>query len=343
MDVQSLGSFCIPGLSFYLYATTFELMRGGRLTNVALLCLLALAFVSGWVAFELSGQPARATLVIHATAGVAIVLLVPWKALVSRRGLRRPRPMRWASLVLAFGVIVSLMFGFMHSFGRPDIGYLTAIDFHVGAALAVMPFVAWHVLARPSKLRASDLSRRNFLKAAALGGVAVLGVAALPAARRAPTGSFQAASAIPTQWMFDRTPEVDTTTWRLAVAGRTWTYEALSAFDDRVTSVLDCTGGWFSEQEWEGVWLHRLLPEGERGQASINIRSVTGYSRRFDIGDASSLLLATRLEGGTLESGHGFPLRLVVPGQRGFAWVKWVVAVDVDPVPWWWQPPFPLQ
>lgn len=40
----------------YLLATTFELMRGGgRLTNAALLCLLTLAFVSGWVAFELSG------------------------------------------------------------------------------------------------------------------------------------------------------------------------------------------------------------------------------------------------------------------------------------------------
>jgi len=52
-------------------------MRGGsRLTNVAVLSLLALAFISGWVAFELSGQPARATLVIHAAAGVAIVLLV---------------------------------------------------------------------------------------------------------------------------------------------------------------------------------------------------------------------------------------------------------------------------
>ena len=119
---------------------------GGRLTNLALLCLLTLAFFSGCVAFELSGQPARATLVIHAAAGVAIVLLVPWKALVARRGLRRPRALRWASLVLA-----------------------------------------------------------------------------------------------------------------------------------------------------------------------------------------------------PLETGHGFPVRLVVPGRRGFAWVKWVASVEPDAAPWWWQPPFPLQ
>src|SRR2546422_2223240 len=177
-------------------------VAAGRLTNLSLFFLLTVAFASGWLAFELSGQPARAILLVHAAAGVGIVLLVPWKSLVARRGLRRPRTMRWASLVLAAGLAVSLVFGFLHSFGRPDVGDLTAVDFHVGAALSVLPFVVWHVLARPAKLRPADLSRRNFLKGAALLASA-LGVAAVPAARRAPTGSFEAANAIPTQWMFD--------------------------------------------------------------------------------------------------------------------------------------------
>ena len=325
-------------------ATTFELMRGGgRLTNLALLCLLALAFVSGWVAFELSGQPARATLVIHAAAGVAIVLLVPWKSLVARRGLRRPRPLRWASLVLAIGVLISLVFGFVHSFGFPDIGYLTAIDFHVGAAICVLPFAIWHVLARPSKPRRADFSRRNFLKGATLAGVSLLGVAALPAARRAPTGSYESANAVPTQWMFDSAPAVDTSRWRLVAGGREWSYDDLNQFDDRITAVLDCTGGWYSKQEWSGVWLNRLLPAKVDGVSSVYVRSVTGYGRRFDIADASGMLLATRLDGAPLESGHGFPARLVVPGQHGFAWVKWVVSIETDSAPWWWQPPFPLQ
>jgi len=315
----------------------------GRLTNVALLCLLVAAFTSGWVAFELSGQPARAVLVIHAAAGVAMVLLVPWKALIARRGLRRPWPIRWASVVLAVGVLISLAFGFVHSFGRPDIGYLTAMDFHVGAALAVVPFVLWHVLARPAKLRAADLSRRNFLKGAALLGASGLGVLVLPGARRAPTGSFSAAYAIPTQWMFDVTQEVDVNTWSLQVAGRQLTYNYLLSFDDSVTAVLDCTGGWYSEQSWGGVWLHRLLPPGASAGSSINVRSETGYSRRFAIDDAPRLLLATRLDGTTLDAGHGFPVRLVVPGQRGFTWVKWVSSVDAEDLPYWWQPPFPLQ
>jgi DMSO/TMAO reductase YedYZ molybdopterin-dependent catalytic subunit len=315
----------------------------GRLTNVALLCLLALAFASGWVAFELSGQPARAILVIHAAAGVAIVLLVPWKSMIARRGLRRPRPLRWASLVLAAGLLVSLAFGFLHSFGRPVVGYLTALDFHIGAAVAVVPFVVWHLLARPAKLRPADLSRRNFLKGATLLGAAALGVVALPGARRAPTGSFKADDPIPTQWMFDSAPELGIDGWSLTVAGRSWTYDELGAFGDRVTAVLDCTGGWYSEQVWEGVWLHRLLPPGAAATASVNVRSVTGYSRRFAVADAPRLLLATRLGGSTLDSGHGFPVRLVVPGQRGFTWVKWVASVDADDLPWWWQPPFPLQ
>jgi DMSO/TMAO reductase YedYZ molybdopterin-dependent catalytic subunit len=314
----------------------------GRLVNVALLCLLALAFASGWVAFELSGQPARAILVIHAAAGVAIVLLVPWKSLVARRGLKRPRPMRWASLVVAAGVLVSLAFGFLHSFGRPDVGYLTAMDFHVGAALALLPFVVWHVLARPAKLRPADLSRRNFIKGAALFGASALGVVAVPSARRAPTGSFSAAYAIPTQWMFDVTPNIEVDGWGLPVAGKTWKYEQLLAFSDRVTAVLDCTGGWYSEQEWEGVWVDRLLPPGAAG-SSINFRSITGYSRRFAINDAPRLLLATRLEGRPLQAGNGFPVRLVVPGRRGFTWVKWVTAAETEDLPAWWQPPFPLQ
>ena len=313
-----------------------------RLTNLALLGLLSLAFATGWVAFELSGQPARAILLLHAAAGVGIVLLVPWKSLIARRGLGRNRSIRWASIVLAVGVVISLAFGFLHSFGRPDVGYLTAMDFHVGAAICVIPFLVWHVLARPARLRPTDLTRRNLLKGAALMGAAALGVAVLPGARRAPTGSYRAAQPVPTEWMFDSAQSLDVAGWSLSVAGRRLSYEELAGFDDRVTAVIDCTGGWYSEQVWEGVWLHRILPT-RTADLSLNVRSITGYSRRFAIEAAPRLLLATRVAGSPLEPGNGFPVRLVVPGQRGFTWVKWVASVDAEGLPSWWQPPFPLQ
>jgi molybdopterin-dependent oxidoreductase-like protein protein len=318
-------------------------VASGRLTNLSLFFLLALAFASGWLAFELSGQPARAILLLHAAAGVGIVLLVPWKSLIARRGLRRRHNLAWASLVLSLGLVVSIVFGVVHSAGHPNIGYLTAMDFHVGAALCVIPFLLWHLFARPLKLRAADLSRRNFLRGGALAGAAGLGVALLPSASRAPTGSFQAAYPVATQWMFDGVPEVDIALWRLDVAGRTWAYDELAGYSDRIAAVIDCTGGWYSEQVWEGVLLKRLLTGGVEGKASLNVTSITGYSRRFGLEDAGRLLLATRLAGGQLDAGHGYPVRLVVPGQRGFAWVKWVVAIEVDDQPWWWQPPFPLQ
>ncbi|WP_296367295.1 MULTISPECIES: molybdopterin-dependent oxidoreductase [unclassified Pseudonocardia] len=57
----------------------------------------------------------------------------------------------------------------------------------------------------------------------------------------------------------------------------------------------------------------------------------------------SPLLLATSAAGRPLSAGHGGPARLVVPGRRGFWWVKWVVAIETTDEPWWWQPPLPLQ
>jgi DMSO/TMAO reductase YedYZ molybdopterin-dependent catalytic subunit len=75
----------------------------------------------------------------------------------------------------------------------------------------------------------------------------------------------------------------------------------------------------------------------------VEVVSVTGYRRRFPIGSARHLLLATHAAGEPLSAGHGAPLRLVAPGRRGFWWVKWVTEVRVLAEPAWWQPPFPPQ
>ncbi|MBC8074729.1 MAG: molybdopterin-dependent oxidoreductase, partial [Chloroflexales bacterium] len=34
-----------------------------------------------------------------------------------------------------------------------------------------------------------------------------------------------------------------------------------------------------------------------------------------------------------LSHGHGAPARLVVPGERGFIWVKWLVAIELRDTP----------
>lgn len=332
-----------------------------RWTNLALLILLGAAFGTGWLAFSFATSPARWSLVLHATAGVAIVLLTPWKSVIALRGLRRRRSGWWASLGFTVLVCVSIAAGLLHSTGllRWAAG-VTAMEVHVGAALAAIPFAAWHVLARRVPIRPTDLSRRSLLRSGTLlagAGLAyavtegAVRLAALPGAGRRFTGSYELASLQPermpiTQWMFDSVPDIDAGRWRLRVHSgtqvREWTYEELSAFDDRMTAVLDCTGGFYSRQEWAGVRLDRLLLHPGNG-LSVHVRSLTGYDRRFPIDELPRLLVATRVGGRPLDAGHGYPVRIVAPGRRAFWWIKWVRSIEVGAAPSWWQLPFPLQ
>ena len=336
-------------------ARPVSIARGARI-NLALLGLLSIAFISGWLAFAFASAPARWSLAVHAAGGLAIVALLPWKSMIARRGLDRAREGRWASILLGILVVISLIAGFLHSTGLVIYwGALSAMEVHVGAAIAAVPFVVWHVAARRVRVRPTDVSRRKILRAGALVAGAAVAYAGtemlvratgMPGAARRFTGSYEAGSYLPNQmpvssWIFDAVPQIEQAAWRLSAGGREWSYDELFAFDDRLTATLDCTGGFFSTQEWAGVRLDRLI--GKADGTSVRVLSVTGYDRRFPIERASTLLLATRFGGHTLDPGHGFPARLVVPDERGFWWVKWVIAIDVDDMPNWWQPPFPLQ
>lgn len=272
--------------------------RLGARTNLALLALLALAFVTGWLAFAFATAPARWSLVAHATSGVAILVLLPWKSMIARRGLRRARPARWASILFGVLVIASIAAGLAHSTGVAiAVGPITAMDVHVGAAIAAVPLAVWHLLARPIRLRRTDFSRRTFLRGSlALAGAGVAYAATeivvragdLPGGRRRFTGSYEAGSFVPAQmpvssWMFDSIPRLDATAWKLRALGREWTYEELLAFDDRMTATLDCTGGFYSTQDWSGVRLDRLLI----GAGGGSIRVVSSTSRWARPGNCS--------------------------------------------------------
>src|ERR1700736_2103430 len=331
-----------------------------RWTNLALFVLLGLAFTTGWVAFFYGTAPSRASLIIHATSGYAIIALTPWKAVIAAHGIQRRRPGWWASLVFTLLVVASVLAGILHSSGLlVAVGPISAMEVHVGGALVAIPFAAWHVIARRIPVRAVDLSRRSLLRAGALltgagladaAGEGAVRLLSLPGSLRRFTGSYEYGSLQPaqlpvTQWIADPVPVVGAATWRLTVqagdAIRRWTYGELLAFDDRARATLDCTGGFYSTQDWSGVWLSRLLQGGSA--MSLRVRSLTGYERRFPMGDAGRLLVATRLGGMPLDPGHGFPVRLVAPDRRGFWWVKWVTAITIDALPSWWQLPFPIQ
>jgi hypothetical protein len=333
----------------------------GRRTNLALMLLLVGALLTGALAYATGTGWARLWVVAHGVAGLGIVALTPWKSVIVRRGLGRRRP-GWAiSLVFAVLIAVAIAFGVLHATGvAVSLGSITSLQVHVGAALLALALGLWHVMARQVRMRPTDLSRRNLLRAGALLGgtgaayAAVEGlvrVTSLPGAERRFTGSYEAGSFRPedmpvTQWLNDPVPSIDPGEWRLATAGdgadRLWTYEELEAFHDRLRATIDCTGGWFAHQDWEGARLSRLLPE-VGGARSVSVVSATGYGRRFPVRDIPELLLATRVGGKPLPPGHGFPARIVAPGRRGFWWVKWVEKIELSTTPWWWQPPFPLR
>jgi len=189
-------------------------------------------------------------------------------------------------------------------------------------------------------------------------------------ARRRFTGSRETGSddgnAFPvTSWVADDPDPVDTASWTLTVSGRVST--PLELAHDEVTpgdgddaesadgnagdggssegnpghspvdptgekrALLDCTSGWYSEHDWQGVRVGELLDaaDSDDGAAWVQFRSVTGYRWSLPVEEAREALLATRVDGQALSHGHGAPMRLVAPGRRGFQWVKWVEEVRV--------------
>lgn len=327
-----------------------------------LLWLLLGAALTGTLLFAGGTRWVLAALVGHGVTALGIVVLTRPKWRIVRRG-TAARPLRstWPSMLLGVLVVVTTATGVLHSSGLVlRYGPFDDMQVHVVAALATIPLTVWHVVARGHAPQRRDLARGELVRgglvlgaAAGLFGVseAAYRLAGLPGARRRFTGSFEQGSDDPERmpsiiWLLDPRPEIAADAWRLqvtdAAGARTLGYSDVAPYDDRVRATIDCTVGWYAEQDWRGVRLARLLTPGAATQ-SIVVRSVTGYSRRFPVSDLPHLLLATGYGDEQLASRHGFPARLVAPGRRGFWWVKWVTGIETSDDPWWWQPYFPLQ
>ena len=342
--------------------------------NVILLLLLAAELGTGLFGL-VSGSSDRAIFLhLHRIFGFAILAVFLWKgrnifsslARLKRRRAKRPAPIPYGSLatMLLLTLSVALALAWSHT-GPFQFQGFSGVSWHIYVSVPLAPLLLWHAFSHRWTLRPIFWAqRRNFLRT---GGLALAGLALwqiaefsafglkLPGSQRRFTGSYAAASfsgnSFPsTSWINDDPQPIDPASWVLRVTGHverelTLDYPEIAAHKTQLTATLDCTGGWHSTQHWTGIPLRQVLDRAglKPDAASVTVRSITGYTRRFSIDETDELLLATTVGDETLSHRHGFPLRLVAPGRRGYQWVKWVTALEVNDTSKWLQSPLPLQ
>jgi DMSO/TMAO reductase YedYZ molybdopterin-dependent catalytic subunit len=249
-----------------------------------------------------------------------------------------------------FLVLVTISSGLLHSTGRVEVvGPLTLMQIHVGAAIGAVLAVVAHFFGHWVRPRRTDADRRALLRLAVLGAGAAVATTAWDtwaATGRRFTGSVAKPALEVTSWINDGIQRVDSGQWSLQVGEVTFDLDRILAMPhEHFTAILDCTSGWYSSQEWDGVRLSAVLERAGVDRAagpSVEVRSVTGYARWFGADTLDDVWLVTSVGGRALSHGHGFPVRIVAPGRRGFWWVKWVASIQPSSRPPWAQSVFPL-
>ncbi len=330
-------------------------------TNLLLLTLvlaLALSGLAGWILPE---PAALGWYELHRASGTALLVVLVWKygiarqSLLRRLGARPPDRSVIAGLLAAVALAGSIGFGLAWTLQLASFealwGY-SPLNIHVQLGLVLVLLLGWHVLRRREHNpdRRDLWGRRNALRLIGLGAATALSWRGLesaagalaPAGSRRPSGSKHAGSFTAndypvTIWTLDRVPELDAATWQLSVSGKVATPALLSYAQlahlprQEASVVLDCTGGWWSEQIWSGVSVGDLLAAGgaDPSARTVDVVSVTGHRWTFPLNELRGAILATHVGGEPLSPGHGYPVRLVAPNRRGFQWIKWVARIEV--------------
>src|SRR5438876_2259774 len=156
-------------------------------------------------------------------------------------------------------------------------------------------------------------------------------------------------------------PEVDGANWHLEISGllkipRTLSLAEIKSRKRRtVTATLECSGnssnpgfmGAIGNIRWTGTPLAPLLMDSHPLDRAIEVvffgadekvekirdkDYLQNFARSLSLRDAikrDDILLAYEMNGQPLETGHGAPLRLIVPGWFGITWVKWLTRIEL--------------
>jgi DMSO/TMAO reductase YedYZ molybdopterin-dependent catalytic subunit len=156
------------------------------------------------------------------------------------------------------------------------------------------------------------------------------------------------------------TPTVDADKWQLEISGLVRSPKALSLAQikarrrKQVVATLECSGnssnpgfmGAVGNVRWTGTSLAALLKECDLLKRGVEVvffgadekvekireKDYTqNFARSLSAGDAmrDDIILAYEMNGEPLPKEHGAPLRLIVPGWFGIAWVKWLTRIEV--------------
>lgn len=347
-----------------------------RTVNLTLLTFLVLALLTGIGTFLVGSREHQWMFWAHRIASLAILPLLVWKVGIALRSFRK----RGVTVSTVLSVVAAVLFLATFGYGLlwattgvgggtlPLLGSASGLGIHAALAATFLPFLIIHVLNRWSlvRLRRPDfVSRRAALRYLSLAGAGLLlWQSAETTTARAdwsgnerrftgsrPSGRFSGNDYPVVNWLSDPVPDIPSEQWQLRVTGLVerelrLDLDQLAGYETAThRAILDCTGGWFAEQRWTGVPVSTLLQEaGTSGSVrSLVFHSETGYRRRFPVDEAERLLLAFQVGDEPLSRGHGYPVRLVAPGYRGYEWVKWVVGIELSDLPPWAESPLPLQ
>lgn len=330
-----------------------------RLTDWSLALTVLLAFLTGLISLISGSTQTWSLFALHGVAGFWLLLLL-WGKL-QRVWPRLIHPRRWDRHTI-YGALALLCTGGALGSGIWWIGGgswegagFNLLNWHILLGFVLTITVLLHLIVRAKRLRLRDMSgRRRALHFGALllGSVALwplqqAGERALklPGAKERFTGSRESNSyegnIFPTSsWVADQPHPLDANAWHLSVTGavalpREFSYEELVATGDELEATLDCTGGFYSTQRWRGIRIDALLNQVELHPDARFVRfvSVTSYRWSLPLEEARTALLATHIDDEPLSHDHGFPLRLVAPGRRGFEWVKWITHMEILTAP----------